>query len=540
MSHQIASGLKHSGGMSAMGLTHSGGAKMPQKLKKFMQQFPDLSEKIAKMAKSKKQSGSGTMSRLLATLGLVGTTAGATALALHQYLLKNPSVTAKILAKGTKMAILGEGLTHSGGSYQVGYGRIGREIIKLTKHTKGTTPAGSLGLAILHSAGHNFKDGQFKRDLMGQKALAHLKKFLKDKPHLRESLANHHVIEFIKKHENTPIHVSDLFGKQWKSKSQKILKLLGETHQEGGNIFKDIGHGFKKGLSTIGSVAKKAVHETGRFLNGETKFKPSKLLSYMSGAVGVLGAASAFIPGIDLISVPTAGAISAGLSGLSTISRTSGRGIGSVKHPELPKYVHWHIKNKPAEMKKILKYLEGKQRGGYDPSMQAGVEPSSWLSDNGMNVLKVLTMAPALITGVKSIMGLFKKKKKSKSSPAPEMKEEIHSSISSDLPPDDWSPQYSAIGEIMNPWKTGGSLYTSGVRKSHKGSRSRISADMRGAGEIGSRAQVWHGTKRMTYKGETREMLTKNKNGRIVLKSRSIAGQKSYQRRKDKSLPFRR
>ena len=144
MSNQFAQGLKHSGGFMMM--------KLPPKLKKFMKKYPLVTKNIAKMTQNGGyQQGSGTMSRILGAFGLIGTTSATTAYLLHKYLLANPSIAIKIAMKGSEQALLGSGLHHSGGSYQTGYGRIGSELIKLTKHTKGTSAAGSLGLSILHS-----------------------------------------------------------------------------------------------------------------------------------------------------------------------------------------------------------------------------------------------------------------------------------------------------------------------------------------------------------------------------------------------------
>lgn len=418
------------------------------------------------------------------------------------------------------------GLKTSGGSFPV-IKPIGKELIKLSKHVKKTTPAGSLGLSIIHSIGHNLKDGKPHRKLMGKKALTHLKKFLKNKPHLVKSVADHHIIKFIKKHENTPVHASDLFGKQWKSKSKKIIFLLDKLHQhqKGGNIFSDIGKWTKKAVHNVGRVtekaAKESLHQTKRFLNGETKFKPSTLLSYLSGAVSTVGAASAFIPGVDLISVPTAAAISAGLAGVSTIAKTSGRG----KVKKLPNYIDWHIKNNPDEIKKIFNYLDSHQIGGLDPNTVA--QSSSWLSKNGMNVLKALAMTPALIASAKSVYNLFKKKKK-KSEPQEVKSQEVEPQ----------EVELPTINQNQGWLGSGGSLYTSGIIKK-KYPRSRISTDILGSGSVGSRAQVWHGKALMTQKGVTKDMLIKNKNGRLVLKSRSIAGQKAYKKRKNKTLPFK-
>ena len=130
--------------------------------------------------------------------------------------------------------------------------------------------------------------------------------------------------DFVKKNKDIKIHAKDIFGKDWKKKGRILIKAIEE--QSGGNIFKDIGKAVKKGYKSVKNVRDKAVDKLKDFAAGKTRFKPSDLLKVASGAVGVAGAASAFIPGIDLVSVPTAAGISAGLTGASQILQTSGRG----------------------------------------------------------------------------------------------------------------------------------------------------------------------------------------------------------------------
>ncbi|MCP4393328.1 MAG: hypothetical protein GY804_03530, partial [Alphaproteobacteria bacterium] len=84
----------------------------------------------------------------------------------------------------------------------------------------------------------------------------------------------------------------------------------------------------------------------------KTKFKPSHLLDIAAGTVGIAGAASAFIPGVDLISVPAAAAASLGLKSVAHLARTSGRGIPKKhmryidKNPDFAKYIAQQAKKK--------------------------------------------------------------------------------------------------------------------------------------------------------------------------------------------------
>lgn len=138
------------------------------------------------------------------------------------------------------------------------------------------------------------------------------------------------------KHHDMPLGIHQLH-----INPQKLVMALDKlkTHQdaqEGGKF--NLGKSIKHGLAAIGKETKvvyakakrirdKSIDKLKDFAAGKTKFKPSQLASYLAGATSLAGAATALIPGVDLISVPTAAGVSAGLSGLSTILKTSGRGV---------------------------------------------------------------------------------------------------------------------------------------------------------------------------------------------------------------------
>ena len=155
----------------------------------------------------------------------------------------------------------------------------------------------------------------------------------------KQSITNQHIKQFMNHHKNTKIHISDLLGKDWRKKKNSFQKaverVLEMRAQQGGNLWKKIKKGTKKGLAEVGKFSKKAGkkigHELKRFIDGKTKFKPSTLMNILGGAVGVVGAASAFIPGVDLISVPAASAAALGLKSAGTILKSTGRGKKVVK-----------------------------------------------------------------------------------------------------------------------------------------------------------------------------------------------------------------
>ena len=260
-----------------------------------------------------------------------------------------------------------------------------------------SAPQGILGGAVLGGIGglliHLDKkkgkgaqmSGEGMKKIIESKMKAHIKKALKNMPHHivgsggqygSGAISKKHIVDFIKSHQHKPIHAKDIFGKDWKAKGKQLIAAIrkgyeahkkgGEMEMEGEGIFDDIGHGIKSAVHKVGSVAKKvgttvyheakevrdkAYHKLIEFGEGKTKFKPSQLLSYSAAAVGALGAASALIPGVDIISVPTASAAALGLKSAGLALKTSGRGQLAKK---LPKRILDIIRKDPHQAKKAL------------------------------------------------------------------------------------------------------------------------------------------------------------------------------------------
>ena len=407
----------------------------------------------------------------------------------------------------TKKKQKGMGLSVSGGSLypsgQIGGGRmyIGNEIIKLAKHNIHTTPHGALGLAFLHLFGHQLK-GIKKTTISGSglshpKVVSHIKMFLKKNPYFvkNKNITKAHVNKFINAYKNKLIHINDLFGPDAYKKGDKILNLLSSL-QSGGNFWNDLKGSFKK----VG-------HSVGQFFKGATKYKPHDLLRDLSTVSGALGSAISMIPD------PRAQGIATGLRvGQKVLQKTSdfaeqhGRGIqyGSGILPK--KWVSWIKKNK-GTTKKILKAI-----------------------GMGVSIIGATVTAKNLHT--------YLKKNPQKLNHANNLVKQNYDADYQDIfMPNNYDPPSdddNIYGHIVDT-KRGGSLYYSGrqpltMNKCKCPSKSNKMYKK----EIGSRAQVMHGGALMTHKGETADMLCRNRHGRIVLRSKMNAGLKGYAKRKNK------
>ncbi len=240
--------------------------------------------------------------------------------------IRNMDKNYNYVGKGIKTGI---GATLIGLGTLGGLGNLGEKPIE-----------GLIGASILTGIGSLLihKDKKKKQSGAGLKKVfdANFEKTIK-------KLLKHHQIggainkqklkKIIKLHKNTPIHISDIFGDNWKKVGQRLMKTVKE--HKGGNIFKDIGKAVKKGYKSATNIRNQAIKKLHQFAQGKTSFKPSTLLNIMSGVVGLTGMASAIIPGVDLISVPVASGLSLGLKSGAHLLKTSGRGYGGALEPSL-------------------------------------------------------------------------------------------------------------------------------------------------------------------------------------------------------------
>lgn len=226
-------------------------------------------------------------------------------------------------AEGSGLKLTGSGCCGSG--LEIGGGGVTKSIgIALTALAgigglTNPTPAGVIGASAIGGLGAylTHKGKGMEGTGVSSTIMKHIVK------HATPLIAKHHpgqvAMNLLKKHINTPVHIEDIFGSNWKEKGRKLIKHVVEhiqRNRKGNGILQDIGKHAKKGLATIK-----------RFAAGNTKLKPSDLTSYLGTAVGALGTASAFVPGLDLISVPATAAASAGLATTSKILKQTGRGL---------------------------------------------------------------------------------------------------------------------------------------------------------------------------------------------------------------------
>ncbi len=392
------------------------------------------------------------------------------------------------------------GLKTSGGSYQTGYGDLHSRLLHIAKHGTHHTPHGILGLASIHSLAHKFKEGKPLHNLLDKKAFLHIKDYLsKHKQSALGKITKEKVIDFVKRHEGTPLHVSDLFGSQM-DKARELKKII--LGQKGGSLW-----------SKLKTGAKKAGHSIGRFLDGKTRVKPSDIASGLSKVASVMSTVASFIPD------PRAKAVAVGLKTASKFLdpaakalKKSGRGL-----KPFPKYILKHMDKNPTEVKKIIEHLR-EQRG-------TGIIPTAF-TKRGLAMVKYFLRKPGELG---RLIGLLNKKKKKKSakphSLLPVLPDYLSDPQTEESENDE--PKDLVYGQLLDTAgrglsTSGGSLRTAGRPRQSSGS------DL----VIGTRARVMKGTADVTRKGETRDMLTRNKQGRIVCKRRSEASKRAYARRK--------
>lgn len=94
------------------GLAVAGGSRLSSVIKQYMKENPEITERLAHMAKNPPQLGAGIASKtakLGAILGLTGTAAAAGAYGMLEYLKANPAFATKIAAKGVWSLLSGQG-----------------------------------------------------------------------------------------------------------------------------------------------------------------------------------------------------------------------------------------------------------------------------------------------------------------------------------------------------------------------------------------------------------------------------------------------
>lgn len=247
-------------------------------------------------------------------------------LPMHNY-------TNKLPKKGNGLKLAGQGIKLAGQGWKKGVGGtlIGLGLLGGLGNLDDKPIEGILGGAILSGlggylvhlenkqAGKGFKpifDNRFKEAL--EKSLQYSQ--------IGGAIDTSMIQQVVEDNLDKKIGIEDIFGKNWKMRGKQLYDTISKA-QKGSGIFQDIGKTIKKGYKGAKKLRDKALDKLKDFSEGKTKFKPSDLLNITAGAVGAAGAASAFIPGVDLISVPSAAAASLGLKSAATIAKTAGRGM---------------------------------------------------------------------------------------------------------------------------------------------------------------------------------------------------------------------
>ncbi len=247
-------------------------------------------------------------------------------------------------AQGLQMG--GAGIPSSMGAMS----EIGKAFHKLSEigSNSYTKMHGAIGSAIIGGIGNHMMSN--KPQSLNNHIIRNLHSKLKKTPatvlggyRIGKRLRAHEAASIFGKHRDQQIHVRDIWGEAHNKYSQQLLHLVDQARQSfkrhnpliQGTLTK--GSGMSGGKINVKGFAMKALHKLKDFANGKTKFKPHELANYMAGAVGIAGSISAAIPGVDLISVPTAAAVSAGLKTAGTMLKMSGRGphgvVDTMRYP---------------------------------------------------------------------------------------------------------------------------------------------------------------------------------------------------------------
>lgn len=290
-----------------------------------------------------------------------------------------PETYLRLSGQGLKLAGQGKGLVQLAG----------------VAHKLAKSHHGKLGAAIIHAIGHvrNSK-AKDKRKAFQNKLVTIL-----GKRHYPQ-YAKLDIHKIINNHKHKLIGFKDVFGKGHTAHAKPFIDLI----SSGGNIFSAIGKAAKGAYSGLKHARDAAYHKLKQFANGKTKFKPSQLANYLAGAVGIAGTASAFIPGLDLISVPAAAAASLGLKSVGTVLKTSGRGKkgGGAK---LPARIIKYVKSHPKEAKRVLALFKRKQKSGGGKKINIALGTAGaimlfgFLKDNAGNIGNIGRAIGAAVTG---------------------------------------------------------------------------------------------------------------------------------------------
>lgn len=180
-----------------------------------------------------------------------------------------------------------------------GIGTAGNLDTKPVEGIIGGAVLGAIGGVLIHADKKKGKGMAGSGTLIDKHLLKHVKHVARTKARAKQ---------LFDAHAHKPVHVRDVLGPNWKMLGRELISKIPQR-----------GTGLKSALKDVKD-----------FFSGKKKLKPSHILDALAGVVGIAGAASSLIPGVDLISVPAAGAASLGLKSAAHLARTSGRGISDL------------------------------------------------------------------------------------------------------------------------------------------------------------------------------------------------------------------
>ena len=191
-----------------------------------------------------------------------------------------------------------------------------------------------------------------------RKNLKHFSKMLLNKTGSGVTKTN--LKDIIKKLDKIKVTAKDIFGPDYIHKGRMLIEKLKQFHanSKGGNIFKDIKNKVKKGTESIGKMTKKSISKLDQFMKGKTKLKPSQLLSYTAGGLGIIAGIATLQPELIGVSAGVISGISGVTGGVSSVLRTSGRGRG------IPREAQLFMNNHPEKAKKIKMLLLKENKKG--------------------------------------------------------------------------------------------------------------------------------------------------------------------------------
>lgn len=228
------------------------------------------------------------------------------------------------MQRGSALRLAGQGTKSKIGKTLIALGSLGALGNLETKPVEGILGGvllGSIGAALVagdKQKGSGIIDKQIKA------ALRKVDRYKRGQSGTgNNQLSTRDIKEIVKKYKDKPISVQNLFGDDWKEHGKTLLRAMKSSKSQ-------------KGRGLIGKAKKYALNKLNKFVTGKTKIKPSDLMNVTAGLVGLTGAASSLIPGINLISVPAAGAVSLGLRSAASLAKMKGLGVSLAGSGDLP------------------------------------------------------------------------------------------------------------------------------------------------------------------------------------------------------------